>query len=335
VSLAQGTFDQLVWVFPFGRHSPEFRLAAYDVAAKILLHIGHSLGRSHSGNFSLIIRSCCQDLVAVDPELKNVGTTNGANNEFQEKGVTSNHNADSFLRTTIGIVTEVSLVDENLVYGARELLPLFLSHFPQRYLDVSLRALAERTAILSHNKNAMLASILNPFIGKNGRAMTSILPHLTREFSHDDILEILLRPRMPLLPAITTRFPLNDAVNEAYEDEYTHHHPEQVTIPNEITPAIAPSHHDTSPEQSGLGPALPAPPSYHQTERPIFGTYDPSLSISTLRNTSMGDGGSAVNHPLPFDVNQDVAMLESNDSSDEESVHLTMQLDTDSDSDAQ
>jgi pre-rRNA-processing protein RIX1 len=336
VSLAQSSFDQLVWVFPFGRHSPEFRLAAYDVAAKVLLRIGHSLGRGHAGKLALIIRSCCQDLVAVDPDFKNVGTTNVTNKEGHGKGISSNHNADSFLRTTVGIVTEVSLVDENLVYGARELLPLFLSHYPQQFLDISLRSLVERTAILSHNKNAMLASILNPFVGKNGRAVTSILPHLTREFGGDDIVEIFLRPRMPLLRATVTRFPLNDAVNsEDVEDEYTHHHLEQVTIPDEITPSITCSHQDAAPEQSRLGPALTVPSSYNQPDQPIFGTYAPPLSISAFGDRSLGDGEVSVDHPLSLNTNQDVAMLEGDESSDDESVHLTMQLDTESDSDGE
>jgi hypothetical protein len=36
-----------------------------------------------------------------------------------------------------------------------------------------------------------------------------------------------------------------------------------------------------------------------------------------------------------LNTNQDVAMLEGDESSDDESVHLTMQLDTESDSDGE
>ena len=70
----------------------------------------------------------------------------------------------------MGATQDVVLDDTDLIVSASELLPLFMSHIPQRHLDISLRSLVERTAILSHNKNGMLASILNPFVGKNGKA---------------------------------------------------------------------------------------------------------------------------------------------------------------------
>jgi hypothetical protein len=129
---------------------------------------------------------------------------------------------------------------------------------------------------------------------------------------------------------------LNDAVNsEDVEDEYTHHHLEQVTIPDEITPSITCSHQDAAPEQSRLGPALTVPSSYNQPDQPIFGTYAPPLSISAFGDRSLGDGEVSVDHPLSLNTNQDVAMLEGDESSDDESVHLTMQLDTESDSDGE
>ncbi len=45
----------------------------------------------------------------------------------------------------------------------------------------------------------MLASVLNPYLGKNRRTFPSILPHMTREFSNEPAVEAILRPRLPLV----------------------------------------------------------------------------------------------------------------------------------------
>jgi hypothetical protein len=334
LSVSQSTLDQLAWVFPFGAHSPEFRVAAYSIAAIILFHIGQSFDRPQVGKLSRIIRSCCRDVQPMDPNF-NVGTAESSEKKPKGQQASSNQNADTFLRNTTSAPLESRLERTDLVVAAGELLPLCLSHIPQQYLDISLRSGLERAAILTHSESAMLASILNPFVGKNGKAMTSILPHLTREFGNDDIVEILLRPRMPLLPSANTRFCPGEGMNETSEDEEMDIYPEpdsreedtmQPTAATFLQDAVAVA------ARPGLGTSTETPDAHHTyLKSTVFGSHDSSLSVPTSGNKFMVE---TVNHPsLPKQDQIDVNMDQDEGSSGDESVHLTMQLDTDSDSD--
>lgn len=314
ISLAHGSFDQLTWVFPHGKHSSEFRLIVYAVSAKILRLVGPSFERSHGLKLSAIVKSCCQDLTSQErdskpPNNKIAGT--------EGKKPHHNHNADTFLRSIGDIPMEINAQDLNLVAAAGELLPLFMSHFPQQHLDISLRSLVERTAILSHNKYAMLASILNPFVGKNGRALATILPHLARDFPDDDVIEILLRPRMPLLPSKSTLLPTTNSIVEESEDEDMELN--AVPVSSHQEPELTPNQNSTVASYPGLGPA----------QENLVSDFNASLQVPTFTSTYL----SPPSQTIPSLQHQDVTMDQGDeDSSGDESVHLTMQLDTDSES---
>ena len=347
VSIAQGTFDQLVWVFPFGKHSPEFRLVTYNLIEKVLLRIGQSFTKSQSSKLSFIIRSCCKDLQPVDPQSNNTLPSDVNTKKAAGTGSNANQNADSFLKNTKSVSRVLSLKDTDLTDAARKLLPLFLSHFPQHYLDISLRSAIERTAILSHNKDAMLTSILNPFVGKNGKAMTSILPHLTREFPDDSTVEILLRPRMPLLPSMATRLPTNYVSNSEPEDEDMEFQLESlksIELETQINAALHPltvgDHQELGNNtlqaesqitQPGLGAVSQAPPlKEHSTDKMKFGTLPAEYNTTLPTDIAITNALGPVIHPqVSTSALSDVKMSEETDS-DDESVHLTMQLDTDS-----
>ncbi|CAI4217864.1 unnamed protein product [Parascedosporium putredinis] len=75
--------------------------------------------------------------------------------------------------------------------AAEKLLVGFLSHLPQRRLRPVLRSLLDQTAILTQNKDAMLASVLNPFRNKQSKMAPSILPFLSQLHPNDQALEII------------------------------------------------------------------------------------------------------------------------------------------------
>jgi pre-rRNA-processing protein RIX1 len=315
VSLAQGSFDQLIWVFPYGKHSSEFRKVTYQVLAKVLSLIGPSFGKSHGAKLSTIIKASCHDLSCQDPDSNEPKAKGSGVKVSQGSGL--HNNADTFLRDIAPSPIERNLEDPDLVAAARTLLPLFMSHIPQRHLDISMRSLIERTAILGQNKSAMLASILNPYIGKNGRALATILPHLTRAFPDDDVVEILLRPRMPLLPSGSTSLPRDDENDEPVEDEDMDLNDELSSSSRQnIEPTttqdgnLIVSHHGLGPPQESAGNAFET------------SSHVPTVTSSYLENAARS---------LPQQQQQDVKMDQSDvDSSDDESVHLTMQLDSDS-----
>ncbi|TVY26396.1 Pre-rRNA-processing protein [Lachnellula hyalina] len=326
--IAQGIFDQLVWVYPFGKSTPEFRLVTYVIVAKILLHIGQSFDRTQAGKLGSIIRSCCKDLQSLDPSCRGDGVEEDTGKQSRHN---ANQNADTFLQNKQNAI-EVRLDETNLVVAARKLLSLLLSHIPQEFLDISLRSSIERTAILSHDKDAMLSSILNPFVGKNGKALASVLPHLTQAFGSDQIVEILLRPRMPLLPSAGARLPTNDAIHEESEDEdmglQTKLNPIQGNL-NEHNTLI--DEHAVS-EYPGLGPAVHTS-SHDAAPGPInfdLPSYNPvAAHNSTTMDETMLEPN--LNHPRQPIGMEDTRMED--ESSDEESAHLNMSLDgMDSDS---
>lgn len=309
--LAQGSFDQLAWVFPYGKHSPDFRLAAYRNVAKILHLVGPSFDRTSGPKLSILIKACCHDLYSekesTDTKLNAAVTTK----KGQSNGAT--HNADTYLRSIGDSPTSTSTHDAALGAAAETLLPLFMSHFPQQHLDISMRSLIERTAILTHNKDAMLASILNPFVGKNGRALATILPHLTRDFAGDSTVEILLRPRMPLV-AQGILHPSEDNIDDDEDDEEM-----------DMNPTASPQQTFSPPPQAISQPGLSAASTYSVTQPAVVEPLrTPSMPANyhTTPTTNMT--------AQPAAQPQDVMMEDDGSSDTDESVHLDMQLDTDS-----
>jgi len=334
LAISQSSFDQLAWVFQFGKHNPEFRLAAYNLTAKTLFYAGQSFDRPQVGRISGIIRSCCNDLHSADPAVVHIGAAERFGKKTPSSLDSSNHhNADTFLKTTTALNLEVPL-DLPLAIAAEKLLPLLLSHVPQHYLDISLRSMVERTAILTHNKSAMLASILNPFVGKNGKAMASILPHLARKFAGDEVVEILLRPRMPLLPSPNTQLSNGEGVWDDDEDEEMDTYPESASIEEDRSRAF-PIVRDAVAAHPGFGTAtgtpIDHPPPQPRTGFGFHDTSSPALPSMSTSGATLLESSTEV-RGTPKEYHTDI-MDEDEESSGNESVHLTMQLDTDSDSD--
>ncbi|PBP20495.1 hypothetical protein BUE80_DR008611 [Diplocarpon rosae] len=320
--LAQEVFDQLAWVFEYGKNSAEFRLIAYRVTAKILLHVGRSFTQVQCEKSFAIIQSCCRDLQGAHLNSDDADVGAGA----KPQGVAD---ADAFLRSKLAVPNVHRIHNVQLDVAARDLLPLVLSHLPQKHLSLSVRALVDRTSILTHHKDAMVASILNPTFAANGGILPSILPHLTRDFGHDAVVEILLRPRMPIVASSTTRATANEAVDGMSEDEDMIFHPGTSAQPNtEPMPAAAYQAPFAVPGQAGLGTAVDKPGPQPLAQHSTFSNHQslmqvPSIGSSVMdsaQTSRVGPQAQALDHPM-------------DQSSDDDSVHLTMQLDTDSEED--
>jgi pre-rRNA-processing protein RIX1 len=328
ISIAPGLLDQLAWLFPYGSSIPEFRSASYAPFAKILIHAGRSFDKSQVGKLGRLIRKCCNDIQtkglekSAAPSIENMGQNPHVNGS-------SNHNGDKASQDSGELKSEVD--ESELVIAAMDLLPLFLSQLPQHYLDISMRSLIERTAILSRHKDAMIASILYPFVGKNGKALASILPHLARQYNHEPEVEMLLRPRMPLVPSSGIRSMVDDAVNTESEDE-------DMVLSETVDPV--------PPAQYEQEPFAFAPSSIDAGPDLVIDSHHNTVSISDMPITSAPTLGPWSNvalsnilvptksgHPIETKGNEDITMdTGEKESSDDESIHLTMQLDTDSES---
>jgi pre-rRNA-processing protein RIX1 len=342
--ISEGILSQLAWVFPYGNHDPAFRLATYQLTKTSLLvqKVRPNL-RASSSSLSVrtlypIIQACCRDL---DPDVGE--NLFGNNKEASQQNIpASSQNTDSLLQNNFGMEVNTLVKDQNLVVAASQLLPLLLSHVPQQDIDISIRSAIERTAIMSHNREAMLASVVNPFVGKNGSAITSILPHAAREFYPSDVAEVLLRPRMPYIGATHDRMPENSEGLQDLDDDIEIEG--NLGDPSVTDIALAGStvestrgDHDMEVHQ---GPLATWPENANPTAKSINAVSESHAiprSFSTTENPRDNVGPVKFNYasteerPIHSTGGAgDEIMAEASDDSDDESVHLNMQLDTDS-----
>lgn len=326
MSLSPGLLSQISWVFAHGKHSSRFRNIGYQVITKLLTLSGMSLNKAQVSKLNLIIRTCCNDLQGSartsEVSRSEPRTVNG-----------SSQVADSFLQQPMDSIDTMVLTDPALALSAATLLPVIVGSIPQQFLDISLRSLVERTAILTHNKDAMLECVLNPFVGKNGAPLASIVPHLTQAFGHDSTVEILLRPRMPLVAASTSRY-----VDDGYTEEEVDDQEEHMDISISTTKRGTSQELDLGASQEPSNPTASifstsaAGNSALETHISTTTTTPPTTHIApTVSSNVFAPVTAPAFAQQASDIAQDTAMTEdASDSSDAESVHLTMQLDTDS-----
>ncbi|OBT54945.1 hypothetical protein VE04_04701 [Pseudogymnoascus sp. 24MN13] len=193
-SLAQGCLDQITWTFRSGKQDEQYRSKAYDVIATILPLCASGLPKPSIDRMTSVIVACCKELRTADEVVPAIALKDSSG-KATSNGVA---NADSFLKNK-SILSSADVHDTTVVSSAKALLPLFFTLIPQQHLEAYTRAELDRTAILSHHKEAMLASVLSPFLGRNGKSLPSILPHLCRAYPRDAAVEALLRPRLPVI----------------------------------------------------------------------------------------------------------------------------------------
>jgi pre-rRNA-processing protein RIX1 len=187
----QPFLDQLMWIFHASSANVEVRTATYVVGKKILDISGQSLNKEAIGALKKYIIACCEDVLPTGED-KDPQNANG--NKQQ-----STMNADTFLKqASTKPSAKTQLV--GLKSAAWDLLPTLVGQLPAEHCSIALRATMDRTAVLARHKDAVMASTLNhTSTAKAARKGNSLLPLLAREYPTDPSVEILLRPRMPIL----------------------------------------------------------------------------------------------------------------------------------------
>ncbi|KAH7252423.1 rRNA processing/ribosome biogenesis-domain-containing protein [Fusarium tricinctum] len=189
VSITPEILDHLVRVFKSGINLPTVRTTGYIVLKRILIISGPTLSKSSVSSLDPLLGACCRDLQQDAGHLKEPEKPAASGTDSKKNSVAAN--ADLFLQPqATANVTNPSLEPKHKA-AASSLLSVILSHLPQRHIKASLRGLVDQTAILTSNRDAMLASVLNPYKDQRGRVYPSILPHLTQQFPDDKGLEIL------------------------------------------------------------------------------------------------------------------------------------------------
>ncbi|KAM0804750.1 rRNA processing/ribosome biogenesis-domain-containing protein [Usnea florida] len=207
-SLASTILEQTLWIFESQCSNDGFRGAAYGLVSQVLSSFGLSLPKTHAASLSRCIRLCCEDLLpSVDPQLQ-AAQASFPETQRPPNGSTSS-NADSYLKSVTNQVY-LSATSNSVLQAAKGLLPLTLSNLPNDFLPFSLRCQIDRTAIITDNKEAMLA---------RQKQTSSILPLLAR--AHPEALEVeaLLRPQLPPI-----QFPRSEEIGTESDDADTYMH---------------------------------------------------------------------------------------------------------------
>lgn len=190
--------DEIFWVLDNESHDDKIRKAAYEVVSQILRLFGPSLPRPHATSLSRCIKLACADLLPSAEISSQEGEAFVPNGKKSVNGARSS-NADSYLKTA-ETRSQVPSGSADVVEAARRLLPLTLTNLPSGFLSYATRCQIDRTAILTNDKEAMLASIMNPPISAKGqKTASSIIPLLARAYPEAPEVEALLRPQMPML----------------------------------------------------------------------------------------------------------------------------------------
>ncbi|KAF5022805.1 hypothetical protein F66182_5147 [Fusarium sp. NRRL 66182] len=189
VSLAPEILDHLVRVFKSGINLPAVRTSGYTVLREILTRSGPTFSKSSVDSLDPLLGACCRDLQQDAGHLKESEKPAASGTDTKKNSIAAN--ADLFLQPQAAAVASNPSLEPRHKAAAAALLPVILSSLPQRHLKPSLRGLVDQTAILTSNRDAMLASVLNPYKDQRGRIYPSVLPHLTQQFPDDKGLEIL------------------------------------------------------------------------------------------------------------------------------------------------
>ena len=219
-SVAQTILEQVTWVFRAEKFSRNVRVSTYSLVRDLLSTMGPSMAKQNVSSLTDLIRTCCLDVL---PPSDDSNSPPGASNDAKgkSKAAQATTNADSFLNPgKQGSQAKQGPSFPDLKRAASELLPVILAAVPTGLLAPSVRAEIDRTIILTADKNAILASVLNPVPAMKGRgAGSSIMPFLAR--SHADAMDVegLIRPRMPVLMNAPNMNGYVNADEEEEEDE--------------------------------------------------------------------------------------------------------------------
>ncbi|KAL6909022.1 rRNA processing/ribosome biogenesis domain-containing protein [Trichoderma evansii] len=185
--------DHLIRVFKSGINIPSVRIAGYTTLNTILQLAGPTLSKPAVDMLDLLFVACCRDLQQDAGFLKPADKPAASNTTGKgAKSGTVAVNTDLFLQpqAAAAAIEPVTLESDHR-NAAKEFLTAILSLLPQSHLKPTTRGHLDKTAMLTCNRDAMLASVLNPYRDRHSKMYPSVLPQLTQQFPRDQGLEIL------------------------------------------------------------------------------------------------------------------------------------------------
>lgn len=194
--IAADMLHQTVRIFDANQHIPLVRERGYVLIRELLLLHGPTMPKLSVNSLDRVVQSCCKDLLAASGhaprEQKSAAKDVPAQkNSTKASSSKASSNADAYLKIESSVHAAATDLPTTHLEACSALLPKLLSHVPQQHLKQTLRALIDRTAVLSHNKDALVSSVLNQYRTPNGKALASVFPFLARDFPRDQDVELL------------------------------------------------------------------------------------------------------------------------------------------------
>lgn len=329
--------DHLTRTFRSGISTPELRSTGYEVLNSILCVAGCTMSKHTIEMLDTIMASCCRDLQEDIGLLKQTEKT-AASAKDKKTGLLAN--ADLFLQSKTDIQEVVLSLESTHRNAAASLLTALLSQIPQVNLKPTLRGLLDKTAILTHNKDAMYASVLNPYKDQRGRLYASILPYLSRQYPEDPNLEIL---RSNLRTSGAGANDMSAALNLLDEAD-------GVEDKDEVMGEDADQEEKENGTSHTQSVDLSAPRLNFEAaigENPFAATADESVKSNAFADVTNDNASKRKNEevarypaakrqdreakPQPTNATVEPANAAEESESDDESVHLNMELDDDED----
>ncbi|KAJ5304096.1 uncharacterized protein N7443_003756 [Penicillium atrosanguineum] len=215
--ITQNIVEQVTWVFRNERFSRDVRMAVYEMLSPLVSLNGPAMTKQSVNSIIPAIRSCCSELLPAPGDSAVQAKAQSDPKSKSKQGQTA-VNADAFLNPSLqknGHSQDTHRFPQ-LERAASELLQHVLASVPSELL-ASVRTEIDRTIILTADKAAMLASVLNPVPAVQGRAAgASVIPFLVQAHADQMEVEALVRPRMPVL---MTTPELDVFANEEDEEE--------------------------------------------------------------------------------------------------------------------
>lgn len=197
-SFCQGALIQALWLVENDFANSDIRKMTYELTAEILALVGLSLSKSTAPLVSKCAEKCCEDLMSQMGSSCGLLDSTQSSRKFAANGAAT-LTADSYIKSPTTATEDLAVLN-SIQLSASKLLPFLLTHVPRDFFAFGMRAEIDRVAILTRNKKAMLASVLNPpSKPKSGPEMSSSLIFLAREFPDTLEVDALLRPRLPVL----------------------------------------------------------------------------------------------------------------------------------------
>lgn len=217
-SVTQTILEQTVWTFKGESFNRDLRSAVYGLLRTVIPVNGPAMTKQSVVSLTNVLRSCCHDLLPPTEESNSAGS----DPKSKSKGGQATANADAFLNPELQKSRQSQAASPflHLQQNASGLLQAVFVSIPAELVPPSVRTEMDRTIILTSDKDAMLASVLNPVPAIKGRgAGSSIIPFLVRPFADQMEVEALVRPRMPVLMTAPELDAFDDEDEEAEDEE--------------------------------------------------------------------------------------------------------------------